>query len=124
MESTSPALAGYLNYGLSGNGSRSSLMAIAPALGAHDRHLYAPYDLGGCVGRALDAIAPRLLLVMEVEIWPRLWHETERRQVPIVLANARLSERSLGRYQRRLPALWRQTLGRAMIKLNQLMSES
>nr|WP_255537723.1 3-deoxy-D-manno-octulosonic acid transferase [Motiliproteus sp. SC1-56] len=92
---------------------------IRPALGEADRHLYAPYDSPGAVRRALDAIRPRLLLVMEVEIWPQLWSQAQARGVPIVLANGRLSESSLNRYQRQLPALWRETLQRAQLILAQ-----
>ncbi|HEY5716869.1 MAG TPA: lipid IV(A) 3-deoxy-D-manno-octulosonic acid transferase [Motiliproteus sp.] len=88
-------------------------------LGGQVTHLYAPLDTPPAVRRALARIQPRLLLVMEVEIWPNLWKACSSRQIPIILANARLSERSLRRYQRQLPALWRNTLNRASAILAQ-----
>ena len=87
--------------------------AIQSFLRDGDRHLYAPVDLKSVVERALDQIKPRLLIVMEVEIWPNLWAACQQREVPVVLANARLSESSLKTYLRYLPRLWRSTLNRA-----------
>ena len=61
---------------------------------------YLPYDMPGAVTRFLERIRPRLALIMETEIWPNLYVECERRGVPLVLASARLSARSVRRYQR------------------------
>ncbi len=93
--------------------TRTGGEAIQAFLRPGDRHLYAPLDLQGTVQRALQQLAPRLLLVMEVEIWPNLWAECQRQGVPVVLANARLSESSLRKYLKFLPRLWRATLQRA-----------
>ncbi len=90
---------------------------ISKALLAGDIHLYAPSDLGPVVKRAIDQIRPTLLLVMEVEIWPNLWSTCSERQIPICLANARLSERSLKRYQKLLAALMAKTMARAALVL-------
>ena len=61
-------------------------------------HVYLPYDLPASVRRFLDRVRPRLGVVMETEIWPNLFYECDRRGVPIVVANARLSEKSLRGY--------------------------
>ncbi len=61
-------------------------------------HVYLPYDLPASVRRFLDRIRPRLAVVMETEIWPNLFIDLRRREVPIVMANARLSARSLKGY--------------------------
>lgn len=61
-------------------------------------HVYLPYDLRASIRRFLDRIRPALAVVMETEIWPNLYHECAHRNIPIVLANARLSERSLKGY--------------------------
>jgi 3-deoxy-D-manno-octulosonic-acid transferase len=61
-------------------------------------HVYLPYDLTASIRRFLDRINPSLAVVMETEIWPNLYYECARRKIPIVLANARLSERSLNGY--------------------------
>ncbi|MCE5233199.1 MAG: lipid IV(A) 3-deoxy-D-manno-octulosonic acid transferase [Mizugakiibacter sp.] len=61
-------------------------------------HVYLPYDLPRAVRRFLDHVRPRLAVVMETEIWPNLYHACCVRGLPLVIANARLSQRSLRRY--------------------------
>jgi 3-deoxy-D-manno-octulosonic-acid transferase len=61
---------------------------------------YLPYDMAGAVARFLDRIRPRLAIIMETELWPNLYAECERRGVPLVLASARLSAKSVSRYRR------------------------
>ncbi|MFL6578609.1 MAG: lipid IV(A) 3-deoxy-D-manno-octulosonic acid transferase [Povalibacter sp.] len=61
------------------------------------QHVYLPYDLPGAVRRFLRRIAPHIAIVMETEIWPNLYRECFRADVPIVLASARLSEKSVRR---------------------------
>ncbi|EXJ15784.1 3-deoxy-D-manno-octulosonic-acid transferase [Imhoffiella purpurea] len=74
-------------------------------------HRYTPYDLPGVVGRFLDQVRPGLTIVMETEIWPNLLAACEQRAIPVVLANARLSERSAHGYAR-VAELSRETLER------------
>jgi 3-deoxy-D-manno-octulosonic-acid transferase len=73
---------------------------------------YLPFDLPSAVRRFLDRVQPRLAVVLETELWPNLYSECARRGVPLVLANARLSQRSLARYLR-LGSLFRDTLAHA-----------
>ena len=61
-------------------------------------HVYLPYDLPAAVGRFLNRVRPAIAVIMETEIWPNLYFECDRRGVPIILANARLSEKSLRGY--------------------------
>jgi 3-deoxy-D-manno-octulosonic-acid transferase len=61
---------------------------------------YAPYDLPGSVRRFLKRSRPRMLIVLETELWPNLLFEAWRAGVPTVIASARVSERSTARYQR------------------------
>jgi 3-deoxy-D-manno-octulosonic-acid transferase len=75
---------------------------------------YVPYDLPGAVRRFLTRVQPRLAVIFETELWPNLYRECGRRRVPLVLASARLSERSVGRYQR-LGRLFRDTLSQAAV---------
>lgn len=63
-------------------------------------HVYAPYDFPGAVSRFLAATAPRILVIIETELWPNLIHGCHRRAIPVILANARLSERSARGYSR------------------------
>ena len=60
---------------------------------------YAPLDLPGAVRRFLTRVQPRLAIVLETEIWPNLFAACGARHVPLVLASARLSERSARRYR-------------------------
>jgi 3-deoxy-D-manno-octulosonic-acid transferase len=63
-------------------------------------HVYAPLDLPGAVKRFFDRVQPRLLIIMETEIWPNLYYEAASRGIPIMIANARISESSIGAYRR------------------------
>ncbi|HEV2765473.1 MAG TPA: glycosyltransferase N-terminal domain-containing protein, partial [Pyrinomonadaceae bacterium] len=60
---------------------------------------YFPFDWAVTVRRALRAINPRVVLVMETEIWPRFLRECRRRGVPVALVNGRISETSFRRYR-------------------------
>jgi 3-deoxy-D-manno-octulosonic-acid transferase len=75
---------------------------------------YLPYDLPGCVRRFLDRVQPSLAVIFETELWPNLYRECGRRRVPLVIASARISSRSVGRY-RRLGSLFTGTLARATV---------
>jgi 3-deoxy-D-manno-octulosonic-acid transferase len=79
---------------------------------------YLPFDLPGSVRRFLTRVQPRLAVVLETELWPNLYRECARRQIPLVLANARLSPRSLAHY-RRLGRLFRDTLAEAALVVAQ-----
>ena len=72
-------------------------------------HLYFPFDLPFIVRRFLNAVQPSLLVLMETEIWPNLCFECKRRQIPVMLINARLSEKSARRY-RQVASLTNDTL--------------
>lgn len=73
-------------------------------------HFYAPYDYARVQRRVLQRLRPRLVVVMETELWPNLVRETSRAGVPLVIANARLSDRSFGRYRRWGGVLLREVL--------------
>ena len=75
---------------------------------------YVPFDLPGAVRRFFRRVEPRLAVIFETELWPNLYRECRRRRVPLVLASARISERSLGRY-RRLGALFTDAVSSAAI---------
>jgi 3-deoxy-D-manno-octulosonic-acid transferase len=75
---------------------------------------YLPFDLPGAVRRFLSRVQPRLAVIFETELWPNLYRECGRRRIPLVLASARISPRSVGRY-RRLGALFRDALAQAAV---------
>lgn len=63
-------------------------------------HSYAPWDLPGPVRRFLTRTRPVLLLLMETELWPNWLYCCEQFDVPALVVNARLSERSANGYRR------------------------
>ncbi len=63
-------------------------------------HVYAPFDIPGAVKRFYNRVQPCLLIVMETEIWPNLYFEARSRNVPVMIANARISEHSIKGYRR------------------------
>jgi len=75
---------------------------------------YVPFDLRGAVARFLDRTRPRLAVIMETELWPNLFAACGRRGIPLLLASARLSPRSMGRYRRLVP-LFREALSRGIV---------
>jgi 3-deoxy-D-manno-octulosonic-acid transferase len=63
-------------------------------------HVYLPYDLPGAVNRFLNHWQPRVLVIMETELWPNLIHACKRRGIRTFVASARLSEKSEAGYAR------------------------
>ncbi len=59
-----------------------------------------PYDLPGALRRFLHRIQPKIAIMMETELWPNLFEQCAQRTIPVVVLNARLSERSARGYQR------------------------
>lgn len=68
-------------------------------------HVYLPYDLPYTVKRFLKRLQPKRAVIMETEIWPNLIHYCHLWGIPILLANARLSEHSFVGYQRLKPVI-------------------
>jgi 3-deoxy-D-manno-octulosonic-acid transferase len=75
---------------------------------------YLPLDLPGCVRRFLRRSQPRVAIIFETEIWPTLYHECGRQRIPLVLASARISPKTLGRY-RRIAGLLRPLFARDVV---------
>ncbi len=63
-------------------------------------HAYLPFDLMPFLQRFVARVQPRLVVLMETEIWPNLIELCARRRIPVALANARLSRRSARGYRR------------------------
>ena len=68
-------------------------------------HCFFPYDINCSISRFLSRSEPALLIVMETEIWPNLLHQCKQRKIPVLMANARLSERSTKGYAKILPLI-------------------
>lgn len=63
-------------------------------------HLYFPFDCPLIVKRYIKKINPKMVLIMETEIWANLIHYLHKNQVPTLLINARLSDKSFKKYQK------------------------
>ncbi|WP_313899721.1 3-deoxy-D-manno-octulosonic acid transferase [Tunturiibacter lichenicola] len=79
---------------------------------------YLPLDFKFAVRRYLRVLQPKMLVLMESELWPRLIEECAKSGVPVAVVNARVSDRSFPRYMR-LRRLWRPFLGMISLFLAQ-----
>lgn len=76
---------------------------IRALFGSSVFHVYAPLDLPGAVRRFLAVLRPRLVVIMETEIWPNLFFAAASAHVPVLIANARISDTSFKGYRRIRP---------------------
>src|SRR6202044_3676253 len=65
-----------------------------------DGVFYFPLDWVVPVRRALRAIRPAAVIVMETEIWPNFLREARRAAIPVIFSNARISEKSFARFKK------------------------
>jgi 3-deoxy-D-manno-octulosonic-acid transferase len=72
---------------------------IAESISEVDLCIYFPVDISVAVTRALDTLKPALVLIVETEIWPQFVRRCHERQIPVVLVNGRISDRSFPRYR-------------------------
>lgn len=89
-----------------------------------DRVFYAPLDVPWAVGAYLNVIRPELFILAETEFWPNLLAGCFRRNMPVAVVNARISDRSWPRY-RALRGLWQPLLSKlsAMLAQSELDAE-
>jgi 3-deoxy-D-manno-octulosonic-acid transferase len=73
---------------------------VQSAFGKDVHHVYLPYDLPGSMRRFLDQVNPKLVIIMETELWPNMINALHQRKIPLVIANARLSARSAAGYKK------------------------
>ncbi len=75
---------------------------VVKAFGSSVQHCYLPFDISVCVKRFLNQVSPKQIIIMETELWPNLVHQASKLGVKIMLANARLSQKSAEQYQKRI----------------------
>jgi 3-deoxy-D-manno-octulosonic-acid transferase len=63
-----------------------------------DHSFYFPLDLPGAIGRTLDRVRPQLVIIAETEIWPNFLRICRQRNVPVMMINGRISDKSLPGY--------------------------
>lgn len=72
---------------------------IKRSFGDRVLQLYAPYDYPQAVRRFLDQTNPKILIIMETELWPNMLHQCRKYNISVLIANARLSQHSFARYK-------------------------
>ncbi len=77
-------------------------------------HCFIPFETPFAVTRFFNSVQPDIALILETEIWPNLYYECGRRNIPLVLVSARISPNSVGGYRRFLP-LFRETLSYGIV---------
>lgn len=82
------------------NGSTQGAMQSLNFAPVPIQHQMIPYDYPFAVNRFLDQIKPKLVMMVETEIWPNLYQACHERNIPIILINARLKEKSFLAYQK------------------------
>ena len=82
------------------HGTATGRVAGRKLLQEVDGQVWLPYDTPGATRRFLRHFQPSVGVLMETELWPNLMREAVRAGVPVVMANARLSERSAARGER------------------------
>jgi 3-deoxy-D-manno-octulosonic-acid transferase len=91
-------------------GTVTSSRLMGERLPANAFHQFVPLDTPGAVSAFLDYWKPSLALWVESELWPNMLHEARRRRIPLVLINARMSDKSFRGWQR-APAMARELMG-------------
>ncbi|MDA1041523.1 MAG: glycosyltransferase, partial [Planctomycetota bacterium] len=94
--------------------STTTGLAVAAKRFGADRVFPCPLDFSWAVRRVLDTVRPDMLVLGELELWPNLMAIVHARGIPIVVVNARMSERSFRGY-RRIEPLARRMLGRTSL---------
>ncbi len=86
-------------------------------------HIYVPFETNGAIKRFFDRVRPAIAIIMETEIWPNLYNECGVRGIPLVLASARISPRSVKSYRRLVP-LFREALSHGIVIAAQSTSDA
>ena len=82
------------------SGTATSAQIVAKRLPARCQHQFAPLDSYKVLHRFLDHWKPSAAVFVESELWPQMLQQTKARGIPLALVNARISERSFGRWQK------------------------
>ena len=76
---------------------------VVDTFGKEVRHRFAPYDYPFAIRRFINQFSPRLLILMETEIWPNMIRICHQQGIAVAMANVRLSARSARGYRFVLP---------------------
>ena len=103
-------------------GRDEALKVISKLQKTDIQHCYLPIDWPGACVRFINNIQPKLSILMETELWPNLLNQLSKKDIPILLANARMSESSARKYLER-PKLSREIFSKLAIISAQYQSD-
>ena len=84
--------------------------AVKNYYGGNIEHCFFPFDLPFALKRFIKSVKPEICILLETELWPNLIDFLHKRAIPIALVNARLSQRSLAKYQKSSAKLVHETI--------------
>ena len=73
---------------------------VIKRFGERVAHQYIPYDLPWALRRFFNKIEARVGIIMETELWPNVIHQAKKKKLPLLLANARISDRAFPQYEK------------------------
>jgi 3-deoxy-D-manno-octulosonic-acid transferase len=88
----------YPGYAILISNTTETGRSIASGYSEKDLCIYFPFDFLPAVRLALNTIKPKMIIIMETEIWPNFTREANRRRIPLILANGRISDHSYSGY--------------------------
>ena len=94
-------------------------VALKNHYGDNIEHCFFPFDLPFALKRFVNKIKPEICILLETELWPNLINILHKRKIPIALVNARLSQRSLAKYQKSSAKLARDTINKITLIASQ-----
>ncbi len=94
-------------------------VALKNHYGDNIEHCFFPFDLPFALKRFVNKIKPEICILLETELWPNLINLLHKRKIPIALVNARLSQRSLAKYQKSSAKLARDTINKITLIASQ-----
>ena len=73
---------------------------IAESIPEVDVRIYFPIDLSFLVQKLIRTISPKMVIIVETELWPQFIRACGRQKIPVLLVNGRISDRSFPRYRK------------------------
>ena len=71
----------------------------AVTLFGQDNVFFSPFDFSFCISKAFSRMRPSLIILMELEVWPNMVSIANSQNIPVVVVNGRITERSMRRYK-------------------------
>jgi len=86
--------------------------------GKNNQVFYFPFDFSWIMRRAFSNIRPSICLLMELEVWPNFVQIAQQSNIPVIVVNGRMSDKSFPRYQKIKP-LVKKMFGKISLTLAQ-----